>query len=171
MGPRRVARRAHRREPPAHRLPRGRRSATSRRAVDRSRGPSIGRRRRHPVRTIVPALGGPTLQGMNRSGAARALEAIFALLAAAALPLVAIGALSALPAVTLDEAPVAWLPSALAAALALSAATAALAWLVTGLRRGSVSSIAAAGSSAALAGGAVAAFTGATEIGRASCRG
>ena len=101
---------------------------------------------------------------MNRSGAARALEAIFTLLAGVALPLVVIGALSVLPAVTLDATPVAWLPSALAGALALSATIASLAWLVTGLRRGSLSSMAAAGSSAALAGGAVAALAGATSL-------
>ena len=101
---------------------------------------------------------------MNRSGAAGALEAIFTLLAAVALPLVGIGALSALPAVTLDATPVAWLPSALAGALAISATIAALAWLVTGLRGGSLSSIAAAGSSAALAGGALAVLAGATSL-------
>ncbi len=101
---------------------------------------------------------------MNRSGAAPALEASFTLLAAAALPVVAIGALAALPAVALDDTPVAWLPSALAAALALSATIASLAWLVTGLRHGSVSSVAAAGSSAALAGGAVAMIAGASSL-------
>jgi diguanylate cyclase (GGDEF)-like protein len=101
---------------------------------------------------------------MNRSGAARALEAIFTLLAAAALPLVAIGAMAALPAMTLGATPVAWLPTALAGALALTATIAALAWLVSGLRRGSVSSIAAAGSSAALAGGAVASLAGAIAL-------
>src|SRR5688500_6511602 len=156
MRPRPVARQARPRARRAHRLPQGRRSATSRRAVDRSRAPSIGRRCRHPVRTTVQAQRGPTLRGMNRSGAARALEAIFTLLAAAALPLVVIGAMSALPAMTLDATPVAWLPTALAGALALTATFAALAWLVSGLGRGSVSSIAAAGSSAAVAGGAVA---------------
>ena len=101
---------------------------------------------------------------MYQSGAARALEAIFTLLAAAALPLVAIGALSALPAMSVEAAPVAWLPTALAGTLGLSATIAALAWLVNGLRRGSISSIAAAGSSAALAGGAVAAVAGAASL-------
>ncbi len=101
---------------------------------------------------------------MNRSGAARAPEAIFTLLAAAAFPLVVVGALWALPAVTLQATPVAGLPSALAGSLAISATVASLAWLVTGLRRGSLSAIAAAGSSAALAGGAVAMLAGATSL-------
>src|SRR5688500_19055812 len=107
MRPRRVARRAHRRESPAHRLPPETQSATSRRAVERPRGPSIGTRCPHPVRTIVPAQRGPTLRRMYQSGAARALDAIFTLLSAAALPLIAIGALSALPTMSVDAAQVA----------------------------------------------------------------
>jgi len=100
---------------------------------------------------------------MDRPGARRALNVLVALLLAA-LPVAIVLAVRALPAIQLPGSGVAWMPTAFAALLALVAALAALAALVTGLRRASLPSLLSSGSSAALAGGAVAVLAGAETL-------
>ena len=73
-------------------------------------------------------------------------------------------ALRALAPVDLAESALPWLPSAFIAALAAIATLAALAALVPALRTGSLSSLLEAGSSAALAGGAVVMLAGAGSL-------
>jgi diguanylate cyclase (GGDEF)-like protein len=100
---------------------------------------------------------------MDRPGARRALNVLFALLLAG-LPAAIVVAVRALPAVPLAESGIAWLPTAFAVVLAVIAALAALAALVTGLRRAALSALLASGSSATLSGGAVAMLAGADSL-------
>jgi len=100
---------------------------------------------------------------MDRPGARRALNVLFAVLLAG-FPVAIVGALRGLPAMPLAESGVAWLPTAFAVVLGVVAALAALAALVTGLRRASLSALLASGSSATLAGGAVAMLAGADTL-------
>jgi diguanylate cyclase (GGDEF)-like protein len=100
---------------------------------------------------------------MDRPGAVRALDVLFAL-AVAAVPAVLAVALRALAPVDLAESALPWLPFAFIAALAATATLAALAALVPALRTGSLSSFLEAGSSAALAGGAVIMIAGAGSL-------
>jgi diguanylate cyclase (GGDEF)-like protein len=93
-------------------------------------------------------------QVMDRPGAIRALDVLFAL-AIAAVPAALALALRALSPVGLAESALPWLPDAFVAALAAIATLAALAALVPALRTGSLSGLLESGSSAALAGGAV----------------
>jgi diguanylate cyclase (GGDEF)-like protein len=91
---------------------------------------------------------------MDRPGATRALDVLFAL-AIAAVPAGLALALRGLSPVDLEESALPWLPLAFFAALAAAATLASLAALVSALRTGSLSSLLESGSSAALAGGAV----------------
>jgi diguanylate cyclase (GGDEF)-like protein len=100
---------------------------------------------------------------MDRPGARRALNVLFAVLLAA-LPVAIVGAARGLPSVPLADAGLAWLPTAFAVVLAVVAALSALAALVIGLRRASVPAILSFGSSATLAGGAVAMLAGADSL-------
>jgi diguanylate cyclase (GGDEF)-like protein len=100
---------------------------------------------------------------MDRPGAVRALDVLFAL-AVAAVPAVLALTLRALAPVDLAESALPWLPFAFIAALATAATLAALAALVPALRTGSLSSFLEAGSSAALAGGAVILLAGAGSL-------
>jgi diguanylate cyclase (GGDEF)-like protein len=100
---------------------------------------------------------------MDRPGAVRALDVLFAL-AVAAVPAVLALALRALAPVDLAESALPWLPFAFIAALAATATLAALAALVPALRTGSLSGFLEAGSSAALAGGAVIMLAGAGSL-------
>ena len=100
---------------------------------------------------------------MDRPGAVRALDVLFAL-AVAAVPAALALALRALAPVDLAESAVPWLSFAFIAALAATAALAAIAALVPALRTGSLSSLLEAGSSAALAGGAVIVLAGAGSL-------
>ena len=100
---------------------------------------------------------------MDRPGAVRALDVLFAL-AVAAVPAALALALRALAPVDLAESAVPWLSFAFIAALAATAALAAIAALVPALRTGSLSSLLDAGSSAALAGGAVIVLAGAGSL-------
>ena len=93
----------------------------------------------------------------------RTLNLLSALLLAA-LPVAIVAALRGLPAVWLATSPLAWLPTAFAVVFGSLAAFAAVAGLVTGLRRASLSALFASGASAALAGGAVAMLTGAESL-------
>ena len=100
---------------------------------------------------------------MDRPGAVRALDVLFAL-AIAAVPAGLALALRALSPVDLAESALPWLPDAVVAALAAVATLAALAALVPALRTGSMSSLLESGSSAALAGGAVGVLLGAGSL-------
>ena len=100
---------------------------------------------------------------MDRPGAVRALDVLFAL-AVAAVPAGLALALRALAPVDLAESAAPWLPFAFTAALATVATLAALAALVPALRTGSLPSLLEAGSSAALAGGAVVILAGAGSL-------
>ena len=100
---------------------------------------------------------------MDRPGAVRALDVLFAL-AVAAVPAVLALALRALAPVDLADSALPWLPFAFFTALAAVATLAALAALVPALRTGSLSGLLEAGSSAALAGGAVVMLAGAGSL-------
>ncbi len=100
---------------------------------------------------------------MDRPGALRALDVLFAL-AVAALPVGLALALRGLAPVDLAESALPWLPFAFIGALAGVAALAALAALVPALRTGSLSSLLESGASAALAGGAVVMLAGAGSL-------
>ena len=100
---------------------------------------------------------------MDRPGAPRALDVLFAL-AVAAVPVGLALALRGLAPVDLAESALPWLPFAFIGALAGVAALAALAALVPALRTGSLSSLLESGASAALAGGAVVMLAGAGSL-------
>ena len=100
---------------------------------------------------------------MDRPGAVRALDVLFAL-AVAAVPAVLALALRALAPVDLAESALPWLPFAFIGALATVGTLAALAALVPALRTGSLSGLLEAGSSASLAGGAVVMLAGAGSL-------
>jgi diguanylate cyclase (GGDEF)-like protein len=100
---------------------------------------------------------------MDRPGAHRALNVLFALLLAALLTAL-IAAVHALPPLMIADTELAWLPGAFAIVVAVLAAFAALIALVEGLRRASLAALLAAGSSASLAGGAMAMLAGADSL-------
>jgi len=100
---------------------------------------------------------------MDRPGAHRALNVLFALLVAA-VPTALIAAVRALPPLVIADTDVGWLPGAFAVVVAVLAAFAALIALVEGLRRASLQALLASGSSAALAGGATAMLAGADSM-------
>ena len=100
---------------------------------------------------------------MERTGAMGAFRTTLGLLVAG--PLLAVLAVSrALPPTDLADAGVAWVPVVLAVMLLVVSAVAAVAWLVAGLREGTLDSLLAAAASSALAGGAVASLTGASLL-------
>lgn len=100
---------------------------------------------------------------MERTGASGAFRTTLGLLVAG--PLLAVLVVSrALPPTDLAGAGVGWVPVVLAGLLVTLGAAATVAWLVAGLRSGSTESILAAGSSGALAGGAVAWLSGASLL-------
>jgi diguanylate cyclase (GGDEF)-like protein len=100
---------------------------------------------------------------MDRPGAVRALDVLFAL-AVAAVPAALALALRALSPVDLANSTLPWLPDAFVAALTAIATVAALGALVPALRTGSLSGLLESGSSAALAGGAVVVLLGAGSL-------
>ena len=100
---------------------------------------------------------------MERTGAIGAFRTTLGLLVAG--PLLAVLVVSrALPSTDLAAAGVGWVPVLLAGLLVALGAGPTVAWLIGGLRSGSVESILAAGASAALAGGAVAWLSGASLL-------
>jgi PAS domain-containing protein len=100
---------------------------------------------------------------MERTGAIGAFRTTLGLLVAG--PLLAVLVVSrALPVTDLAAAGVGWVPVVLAGVLVALSAVATVTWLVAGLRSGSTESILLAGSSAALAGGAVAWLSGASLL-------
>ena len=100
---------------------------------------------------------------MDRPGAHRALNVLFALLLAA-VPTALIAAVHALPPLMLADTDLNWLPGGFAVVVAVLAAFAALIALVEGLRRASLPALLASGSSACLAGGGVAMLAGADSM-------
>jgi diguanylate cyclase (GGDEF)-like protein len=91
---------------------------------------------------------------MDRSGAARVLRELLALLPGV-LVLGTVAVLAALPPARPSDAGIGWLPSGLAAALIGVAALSTLICLIDGLKRREVAALLEAGAWAALAGGAV----------------
>lgn len=100
---------------------------------------------------------------MERSSATRASRTTLGLLVAGPL-LAVLFVARALPAADLAEAGLAWTPDALAGLLVVAAAATALAWLVAGLRSGQLVHLLTAGSSAAIAGGALSLLSDAPHV-------
>ena len=119
--------------------------------------------RKGRVGTIFARIAVRQTREMDRPGARRALNVLFAVLLAA-LPAAIVGAVRGLPPVPVAASDVSWLPTAFAVVLSVVAALAALAALVTGLQRASLPALLAFGSSASLTGGAVAMLAGADSL-------
>lgn len=100
---------------------------------------------------------------MDRPGAHGALNVLFALLMAA-VPTALLAAVHALPPLMIADTEQAWLTPGFAVVVAVLAAFAALIALVEGLRRASLAALLASGSSASLAGGAMAILAGADSM-------
>jgi len=118
------------------------------------------------VASFVPLAGFParrTLVDMDRSGAARILRELLALLPGV-LVLGTVAVLAALPPARPADAGLAWLPSGLAAVLIGVAALSTLICLIDGLKRREVTALLESGSWAAIAGGAVSSLWGTGSI-------
>ena len=113
---------------------------------------------------MVPAVARRHTPAMDRPAPPRRWVEVALALGIAAIPAALAVAVSLLPPIDLGASAVPWLPSAALAAVAVTAAAAAVAALVPALRTAAVDRLLEAGASAAIAGGAVVALTGAESL-------